>query len=123
MGLVFFSVLVKLWIIVISIGLICVIMFLIKLLFDLFDILLLWVLCCNLGDCLLVSKIYFVMLVFIVFLLMWLFSNNIKISVILFFFIVFLIVVLFGLLKVIFGGGWKFGLSFGNSWFLVIVFI
>ena len=58
-----------------------------------------------------------------VFLLMWLFSNNIKISAILFLSTAFLIAVLFALSKVIFGGGRKLGLSPGNSWSLAIASI
>lgn len=113
----------KPWIIAISTGVICAVMFSIKPLLDLFDIPPLRVLRRNLGDRLLVSKVHLTMSALTVFLLMWLFSNNIKISAILFLSTAFLIAVLFALSKVIFGGGRKLGLSPGNSWSLAIASI
>ena len=113
----------KPWVIAISTGVICAVMFSIKPLLDLFDIPPLRVLRRNLGDRLLVSKVHLTMSALTVFLLMWLFSNNIKISAILFLSTAFLIAVLFGLSKVIFGGGRKLGLSPGNSWSLAIASI
>ncbi|MEL7309472.1 MAG: cell division protein FtsX, partial [Pseudomonadota bacterium] len=113
----------KPWVIAISTGVICAVMFSIKPLLDLFDIPPLRVLRRNLGDRLLVSKVHLAMSALTVFLLMWLFSNNIKISAILFLSTAFLIAVLFGLSKVIFGGGRKLGLSPGNSWSLAIASI
>ncbi|MGX1111578.1 putative ABC transport system permease protein [Pseudoalteromonas sp. MBR-15] len=113
----------KPWLIAVSTGVICAVMFSIKPLLDLFDIPPLRVLRRNLGDRLLVSKIHLAMSALTVFLLMWLFSNNIKITAILFTSTAFLIVVLFGLSKLIFGGGRKLGLSPGNSWSLAIASI
>ena len=113
----------KPWLIAVSTGVICAVMFSIKPLLDLFDIPPLRVLRRNLGDRLLVSKIHLAMSALTVFLLMWLFSNNIKITAILFISTAFLIVVLFGLSKLIFGGGRKLGLSPGNSWSLAIASI
>ena len=74
----------KPWLVAISTGVICAVMFSIKPLFDLFDIPPLRVLRRNLGDKLAVSRVHLAMSALTVFLLMWLFSNNIKITLILF---------------------------------------
>ena len=113
----------KPWLVAISTGVICAVMFSIKPLFDLFDIPPLRVLRRNLGDKLAVSRVHLAMSAFTVFLLMWLFSNNIKITLILFASTLTLIVVLFLVSKVIFGGGRKLGLKPGNSWSLAIASI
>ena len=98
-------------------------MFSIKPLLDLFDIPPLRVLRRNLGDRLAVSKIHLGLSALTVFLLMWLFSNNIKITLILFVSTLALILVLFLISKLIFGGGRKLGLKPGNSWSLAIASI
>ncbi|TMP08950.1 cell division protein FtsX [Pseudoalteromonas sp. S3178] len=113
----------KPWLIAISTGVICAVMFSIKPLFDLFDIPPLRVLRRNLGDQLTVSRMHLGMSALTVFLLMWLFSNNIKITLILFVSTLALIGVLFLLSKLIFGGGRKLGLKPGNSWSLAIASI
>lgn len=113
----------KPWLVAISTGVICAVMFSIKPLFDLFDIPPLRVLRRNLGDKLAVSRVHLAMSAFTVFLLMWLFSNNIKITLILFASTLTLIGVLFLVSKVIFGGGRKLGLKPGNSWSLAIASI
>ena len=113
----------KPWLIAISTGVICAVMFSIKPLFDLFDIPPLRVLRRNLGDQLAVSRMHLGMSALTVFLLMWLFSNNIKITLILFVSTLALIGVLFLLSKLIFGGGRKLGLKPGNSWSLAIASI
>jgi len=113
----------KPWLIAISTGVICAVMFSIKPLFDLFDIPPLRVLRRNLGDQLAVSRMHLCMSALTVFLLMWLFSNNIKITLILFVSTLSLIGVLFLLSKLIFGGGRKLGLKPGNSWSLAIASI
>ncbi|TMP17471.1 cell division protein FtsX, partial [Pseudoalteromonas ruthenica] len=77
----------------------------------------------NLGDRLAVSKIHLGLSALTVFLLMWLFSNNIKITLILFASTLALILVLFLISKLIFGGGRKLGLKPGNSWSLAIASI
>lgn len=113
----------KPWLVAISTGVICAVMFSIKPLFDLFDIPPLRVLRRNLGEKLAVSRVHLAMSAFTVFLLMWLFSNNIKITLILFASTLTLIGVLFLVSKVIFGGGRKLGLKPGNSWSLAIASI
>lgn len=113
----------KPWLVAISTGVICAVMFSIKPLFDLFDIPPLRVLRRNLGDKLAVSRVHLAMSAFTVFLLMWLFSNNIKITLILFASTLTLIGVLFLVSKVMFGGGRKLGLKPGNSWSLAIASI
>ena len=113
----------KPWLVAISTGVICAVMFSIKPLLDLFDIPPLRVLRRNLGDRLAVSKIHLGLSALTVFLLMWLFSNNIKITLILFVSTLALILVLFLLSKLIFGGGRKLGLKPGNSWSLAIASI
>lgn len=114
---------VKPWLVAISTGVICAVMFSIKPLLDLFDIPPLRVLRRNLGDKLLVSKVHLAMSGVTVFLLMWLFSNNLKITAILFASTLVLIGLLFGLSRLIFGGGRKLGLRPGNSWSLAIASI
>uniref|UniRef100_UPI0038F79AFA hypothetical protein n=1 Tax=Streptomyces galilaeus TaxID=33899 RepID=UPI0038F79AFA len=74
----------------------------------------------NLGDKLLVSKVHLGMSAVTVFLLMWLFSNNLKITTILFVSTLVLIAILFLLSRLIFGGGRKLGLRPGSSWSLAI---
>jgi len=113
----------KPWLVAISTGVICAVMFSIKPLFDLFDIPPLRVLRRNLGDKLAVSRVHLGMSALTVFLLMWLFSNNIKITLILFISTLALIGVLFLVSKLIFGGGRKLGLKPGNSWSLAIASI
>ncbi|MBH0039797.1 ABC transporter permease [Pseudoalteromonas sp. SWN166] len=113
----------KPWLVAISTGVICAVMFSIKPLFDLFDIPPLRVLRRNLGDKLAVSRVHLGMSALTVFLLMWLFSNNIKITLILFASTLALIGVLFLVSKLIFGGGRKLGLKPGNSWSLAIASI
>ena len=113
----------KPWLLAISTGVICAVMFSIKPLLDLFDIPPLRVLRRNLGDRLAVSKIHLGLSALTVFLLMWLFSNNIKITLILFVSTLALILVLFLISKLIFGGGRKLGLKPGNSWSLAIASI
>ena len=113
----------KPWLVAISTGVICAVMFSIKPLFDLFDIPPLRVLRRNLGDKLAVSRVHLAMSALTVFLLMWLFSNNIKITLILFITTLTLIGVLFLISKLIFGGGRKLGLKPGNSWSLAIASI
>ncbi|TMP68169.1 cell division protein FtsX [Pseudoalteromonas sp. S1609] len=113
----------KPWLVAISTGVICAVMFSIKPLLDLFDIPPLRVLRRNLGDRLAVSKIHLGLSALTVFLLMWLFSNNIKITLILFVSTLVLILVLFLISKLIFGGGRKLGLKPGNSWSLAIASI
>ncbi|KPH95132.1 cell division protein FtsX [Pseudoalteromonas porphyrae] len=114
---------IKPWITAISTGVICAVMFSIKPLLDLFDIPPLRVLRRNLGDRLLVSKVHLAMSAMTVFLLMWLFSNNLKITAILFVSTLVLIGLLFLVSRVIFGGGRKLGLRPGNSWSLAIASI
>lgn len=114
---------IKPWLVAISTGVICAVMFSIKPLLDLFDIPPLRVLRRNLGDKLLVSKVHLAMSGVTVFLLMWLFSNNLKITAILFISTLVLIGLLFGLSRLIFGGGRKLGLRPGNSWSLAIASI
>ncbi|MFP3352816.1 FtsX-like permease family protein [Pseudoalteromonas sp. SIMBA_153] len=113
----------KPWLVAISTGVICAVMFSIKPLLDLFDIPPLRVLRRNLGDRLAVSKIHLGLSALTVFLLMWLFSNNIKITLILFVSTLALILVLFLISKLIFGGGRKLGLKPSNSWSLAIASI
>ncbi|KAA1155610.1 FtsX-like permease family protein [Pseudoalteromonas sp. FUC4] len=113
----------KPWLVAISTGVICAVMFSIKPLFDLFDIPPLRVLRRNLGDKLAVSRVHLGMSALTVFLLMWLFSNNIKITLILFISTLALIGVLFLVSKLIFGGGRMLGLKPGNSWSLAIASI
>ena len=113
----------KPWLVAISTGVICAVMFSIKPLFDLFDIPPLRVLRRNLGDKLAVSRVHLGMSALTVFLLMWLFSNSIKITLILFISTLALIGVLFLVSKLIFGGGRKLGLKPGNSWSLAIASI
>lgn len=113
----------KPWLVAISTGVICAVMFSIKPLLDLFDIPPHRVLRRNLGDRLAVSKIHLGLSALTVFLLMWLFSNNIKITLILFASTLALILVLFLISKLIFGGGRKLGLKPGNSWSLAIASI
>jgi len=113
----------KPWLVAISTGVICAVMFSIKPLLDLFDIPPLRVLRRNLGDRLAVSKTHLGLSALTVFLLMWLFSNNIKITLILFASTLALILVLFLISKLIFGGGRKLGLKPGNSWSLAIASI
>lgn len=113
----------KPWLVAISTGVICAVMFSIKPLLDLFDIPPLRVLRRNLGDKLLVSKVHLGMSALTVFLLMWLFSNNLKITAILFISTLILIALLFGLSRLIFGGGRKLGLRPGSSWSLAIASI
>ncbi|WP_029771700.1 ABC transporter permease, partial [Pseudoalteromonas sp. TB51] len=113
----------KPWLVAISTGVICAIMFSIKPLLDLFDIPPLRVLRRNLGDRLAVSRVHLGLSALTVFLLMWLFSNNIKITLILFVSTLALIAVLFVISKLIFGGGRKLGLKPGNSWSLAIASI
>jgi putative ABC transport system permease protein len=113
----------KPWLVAISTGVICAVMFSFKPLLDLFDIPPLRVLRRNLGDRLAVSKIHLGLSALTVFLLMWLFSNNIKITLILFVSTLALILVLFLISKLIFGGGRKLGLKPGNSWSLAIASI
>ena len=114
---------IKPWITAISTGVICAVMFSIKPLLDLFDIPPLRVLRRNLGDRLLVSKVHLAMSAMTVFLLMWLFSNNLKITAILFVSTLVLIGLLFLVSRIIFGGGRKLGLRPGNSWSLAIASI
>ena len=114
---------VKPWFVAISTGVICAVMFSIKPLFDLFDIPPLRVLRRNLGDRLAVSRVHLGMSALTVFLLMWLFSNNIKITLILFVSTLALIGVLFLVSKLLFGGGRKLGLRPGSSWSLAIASI
>lgn len=114
---------IKPWLVAIGTGVICAVMFSIKPLLDLFDIPPLRVLRRNLGDKLLVSKVHLAMSSVTVFLLMWLFSNNLKITAILFASTLVLIGLLFGLSRLIFGGGRKLGLRPGNSWSLAIASI
>jgi putative ABC transport system permease protein len=113
----------KPWVVSISTGLICAVMFSIKPLFDLFDIPPLRVLRRNLGDQLAVSRLHLGLSALTVFILMWLFSSNIKLTVILFLSTLTLIAVLFLISKLIFGGGRKLGLKPGNSWSLAIASI
>lgn len=113
----------KPWLIAISTGVICAVMFSIKPLLDLFDIPPLRVLRRNLGDTLAVSRIHLGLSALTVFLLMWLFSNNLKVTLILFISTLALIIVLFVISKLIFGGGRKLGLKPGNSWSLAIASI
>ncbi|MBQ4834690.1 cell division protein FtsX [Pseudoalteromonas sp. MMG010] len=114
---------IKPWFVSISTGLICAVMFSIKPLLDLFDIPPLRVLRRNLGDTLAVSRIHLALSAATVFLLMWLFSNNLKLSVMLFASTLALIVVLFVVSKLLFGGSRKLGLKPGNSWSLAIASI
>ena len=113
----------KPWFVAICTGVICAVMFSIKPLLDLFDIPPLRVLRRNLGDKLLVSKVHLGMSAVTVFLLMWLFSNNLKITAILFVSTLVLIAILFLLSRIIFGGGRKLGLRPGSSWSLAIASI
>jgi len=113
----------KPWLVAISTGVICAVMFSIKPLLDLFDIPPLRVLRRNLGDRLAVSRVHLGLSALTVFLLMWLFSNNIKITLILFVSTLALIGVLFVVSKLIFGGGRKLGLKPSNSWSLAIASI
>ncbi len=113
----------KPWLVAISTGVICAVMFSIKPLLDLFDIPPLRVLRRNLGDRLAVSRVHLGLSALTVFLLMWLFSNNIKITLILFVSTLALIAVLFVISKLIFGGGRRLGLKPGNSWSLAIASI
>lgn len=113
----------KPWLMAIFIGVICAVMFAIKPLLDLFDIPPLRVLRRNLGDQLAVSRIHLAMSTLTIFLLMWLFSADLKLSVLLFISCLVVVLVLFGLSRLIFGTGRRLGLSPGNSWSLALATI
>ncbi|WP_440056346.1 ABC transporter permease (plasmid) [Pseudoalteromonas sp. T1lg65] len=108
------------WLLSISVGVVCALMFSLKPLLDLFDIPPLRVLRRNLGDTLAVSRIHLMVSVLTIFGLMWLFSQDIKITGILFVATIVLILVLFGISRLLFSAGRKMGLSPGSSWSLAI---
>lgn len=111
------------WLSALFIGVVCAVMFSIKPLLDLFDIAPLRVLRRNLGEQLSVSKVHLALSAVTVFLLMWLFSGQIKISLILFASCALVVGVLFVVSKLIFGAGRKLGLSPANSWSLALASI
>ncbi len=110
----------KPWLLSCFIGLVCALMFSLKPLLDLFDIPPLRVLRRNLGDSLALSKIHVALSLLTIFALMWLFSGDIKTSLILFASTLFVIAVLFGISRLLFSAGRRLGLSPGSSWSLAI---
>ncbi|KZN43800.1 ABC transporter permease [Pseudoalteromonas luteoviolacea] len=110
----------KPWVLAISIGVVCALMFSLKPLLDLFDIPPLRVLRRNLGDKLAISKVHMGLSVLTIFSLMWLFSGELKTTLLLFGGTATLMLVLFGLSRLIFRAGRKLGLSPGSSWSLAI---
>ncbi|KAF7781341.1 putative ABC transport system permease protein [Pseudoalteromonas rubra] len=108
------------WLLSIAIGVVCALMFSLKPLLDLFDIPPLRVLRRSLGDKLAVSRVHMALSVGTIFMLMWLFSGDIKTTLLLFAGTATLMGVLFGLSRLFFSAGRKLGLSPGNSWSLAI---
>ena len=108
------------WLLSSLIGLVCALMFSLKPLLDLFDIPPLRVLRRNLGDTLAISRIHITMSLLTIFALMWLFSGDIKTTLILFASTLFVIVILFGISRLLFSAGRRLGLSPGSSWSLAI---
>ncbi|MDP4982087.1 ABC transporter permease [Pseudoalteromonas tunicata] len=113
----------KPWFMAIFIGAVCAVMFALKPLLDLFDIPPLRVLRRNLGDTLAIGRMHMAMSALTVFGLMWLFSGNLKVSVILYGASALVVAVLFGISRLIFGGGRRLGLSPANSWSLALATI
>ena len=111
---------VKPWLLSAFIGVVCALMFSLKPLLDLFDIPPLRVLRRNLGDRLAVSKIHMVSSLLTIFALMWLFSGQIILTLILFGSTLVVIGVLFAVSRALFSFGRKLGLSPGSSWSLAI---
>ncbi|MBQ4852642.1 ABC transporter permease [Pseudoalteromonas sp. MMG012] len=111
---------IKPWLLSAFIGMTCALMFSLKPLLDLFDIPPLRVLRRNLGDRLAISRIHMASSLFTIFLLMWLFSGEIVITLILFGSSLLVIGVLFGISRALFSFGRKLGLSPGSSWSLAI---
>jgi putative ABC transport system permease protein len=108
------------WILSISIGVICAMMFSLKPLLDLFDIPPLRVLRRNLGDRLVISRLHVGISFLTIFVLMWIFSGEITITLILFASTIVVIAILFTLSRLLFTAGRKLGLSPGSSWSLAI---
>ncbi|MFC3031491.1 ABC transporter permease [Pseudoalteromonas fenneropenaei] len=111
---------VKPWLLAVSIGAVCALMFSLKPLLDLFDIPPLRVLRRNLGDTLALSRIHLALSISTIFALMWLFSGDIKTTGILFAATALVIAVLFLVARVIFKVSRQLGLSPGSSWSLAI---
>ncbi|TQF67989.1 ABC transporter permease [Pseudoalteromonas luteoviolacea] len=111
---------IKPWALSISIGVVCALMFSLKPLLDLFDIPPLRVLRRNLGDKLAISRVHMGLSVLTIFSLMWLFSGELKTTLMLFGGTATLMLVLFGLSRLFFSAGRKLGLSPGSSWSLAI---
>ncbi|MCF2857684.1 FtsX-like permease family protein [Pseudoalteromonas sp. SMS1] len=111
---------IKPWALSIAIGVVCALMFSLKPLLDLFDIPPLRVLRRNLGDKLAISRVHMGLSVLTIFALMWLFSGDLKTTLMLFGGTATLMLVLFGLSKLFFSAGRKLGLSPGSSWSLAI---
>jgi putative ABC transport system permease protein len=108
------------WFLSSLIGLVCALMFSLKPLLDLFDIPPLRVLRRNLGDTLTISRIHITLSLLTIFALMWLFSGEIKTTLILFASTLFVIVILFGISRLLFSAGRRLGLRPGSSWSLAI---
>jgi len=108
------------WLLSSLIGITCALMFSLKPLLDLFDIPPLRVLRRNLGDTLTVSRLHIGLSFMTIFVLMWLFSRNITITLILFGSTLLVIAILFGLSRLLFAAGRKLGLRPGSSWSLAI---
>lgn len=110
----------KPWLLSSLIGAICALMFSLKPLLDLFDIPPLRVLRRNLGDRLAISRIHMGSSLLTIFLLMWLFSGQIVLTLILFASTSAVIGVLFVISRLLFKLGRKLGLRPGSSWSLAI---
>ncbi|KZN44576.1 ABC transporter permease [Pseudoalteromonas luteoviolacea] len=110
----------KPWLLSITIGVVCALMFSLKPLLDLFDIPPLRVLRRNLGDKLAVSRVHMALSVSTIFVLMWFFSGELKTTLLLFGGTAILMLVLFGVSRLLFSAGRKLGLSPGSSWSLAI---
>ncbi|MFC0118455.1 ABC transporter permease [Pseudoalteromonas xiamenensis] len=110
----------KPWLLSIFIGVVCALMFSLKPLLDLFDIPPLRVLRRNLGDKLMVSWLHIGSSVLTIFALMWLFSGDIKTTLILFVGTLVVMLLLFLVARLAFGAGRKLGLRPGSSWSLAI---
>ena len=108
------------WFLSIFIGVICAMMFSLKPLLDLFDIPPLRVLRRNLGDRLVISRLHVGISFLTIFVLMWIFSGEIIITLILFASTIVVISILFTLSRLLFSAGRKLGLSPGSSWSLAI---
>ncbi|CAH9061020.1 hypothetical protein PSECIP111951_02400 [Pseudoalteromonas holothuriae] len=108
------------WLLSVFIGIVCALMFSLKPLLDLFDIPPLRVLRRSLGDKLALSRIHIGLSLLTIFLLMWMFSEQLLTTLILFGSTLLVIAVLFGISRLVFSAGRKLGLSPGSSWSLAI---